>query len=251
MKCEHCGAPIGLEDKFCAYCGAPNTHALQHQADMEHYEREFKRTQSEVMKSTGRMARISSHLIILAVLVVLNIAAFIFAISAEERAWDAREKEQVKKASVYQADMDALIEAKEYQKLYSYYSANHVSSIDSLDHYWIICRAAGYYQTIYEILCGQKNLGYGSLYSHMAGLGDYDIEYLASQLGNLYEIENDYYGIKATKEELETIGEIREYTKALFLGYTTLTKEQVDELPNLSKARAMEMIREGVKMREQ
>ena len=97
MKCENCGAPIGLEDKFCAYCGAPNPHFLKHQADMEHYEKEFVKTQTEVMKSTGRMARISSNLIILAILVVLNIIAVVFAFSATDLAWNAREQAQKKK----------------------------------------------------------------------------------------------------------------------------------------------------------
>ncbi len=112
MKCENCGAPIGLEDKFCAYCGAPNPHALKHQADMEHYEQEFRKTQKEVMKSTGRMARISSNLIILAILVVLNIGAFIFAVRASDLAWDARQKAQEKRADEYRADLEELIEAK-------------------------------------------------------------------------------------------------------------------------------------------
>ena len=49
MKCPHCGAPLKMEDKFCTYCGAPNTLAMQHQADMEHYEREFTETQEEVL----------------------------------------------------------------------------------------------------------------------------------------------------------------------------------------------------------
>ncbi len=250
MKCEHCGAPIGLEDKFCAYCGAPNTHALQHQADMERYEREFRNTQTEVMKSTGRMARISSNLIVLAVLLVLNIAAFIFAVNASEFAWNAREKAQEKNAAVYQADMEELIEAKEYQKLYSYYSANHVSSVESLESYSIICRAAGYYQDIYEVLCGQKNMNFGTIYSHLRGISDYDVEYLASQLGRLYEVESDYYGVQPTERDKEVLAEIREYTKALFLGYTTLTEEEVEQLPNLSKTKAMEMIGKGVTVSE-
>lgn len=251
MKCENCGAPIGLEDKFCAYCGAPNSHFLKHQADMEHYEKEFVKTQAEVMKSTGRMARISSNLIILAILVVLNIIAVVFAFSATELAWNAREQAQKKNIATYRADMEELIEAKEYQKLYSYYSSNHITGIDELSDYSIICRASGYYQDIYETLCGQKNLGYGGIYNTLKGLGDYDVEYLASQLGRLYELESDYYFSKLSERDKEALEEIRTYTLALFRGYTTLTPEQVEELPNLSKAKAIETIKEGVKMREQ
>ncbi len=250
MKCEHCGAPIGLEDKFCAYCGAPNPHALKHQADMEHYEREFQKTQTEVMKSTGRMARISSNLIILAILVILNIGAFFFAVKAPDLAWDAREKAQEKRADEYRADLEELIEAKEYLKLYSYYNSNHISAVDSLYDYSAVCRAAGCYQNIYTTLCGRKNLGYGSIYSNLSGLSDYDVEYLASEVERLYAIENEYYGAKISERDQAVIEEIREYAEAIFLGYTTLTKEQVEELSNVSKSRAMEMIREEVTIRE-
>ena len=37
MKCEHCGADIDFEDKFCKSCGMPNSFAVRHIADMEQY----------------------------------------------------------------------------------------------------------------------------------------------------------------------------------------------------------------------
>ena len=34
MKCPHCGAQVGLEDKYCPFCGLPNEFAQKHQEDM-------------------------------------------------------------------------------------------------------------------------------------------------------------------------------------------------------------------------
>ena len=249
MKCEHCGAPIGLEDKFCAYCGAPNTQALLHQADMEHYQQEFQRTQAEVMKSTGRMARISSNLIILAVLVVLNIGAAIFLFNANELGWNARVKATEAKASVYQADMEEMIEEKEYLKLYDYYLSNHITSVDALSDYSGVCRAAGCLRNIYGILCGRNNLGMNS-YSTGKGIRPYEAESLADEIGRLWEIEDNYYGNELSERDKAVIAEIREYAKALLLGYTALDRGQVEELPNLSRTKAIEMIREGVTILE-
>ena len=41
MKCPHCGAQIGLEEKYCPFCGLPNEFARKHQEDMDRYEQEF------------------------------------------------------------------------------------------------------------------------------------------------------------------------------------------------------------------
>ncbi len=52
MKCPHCGAQIGLEEKYCPFCGLPNEFARKHQEDMDRYEQEFQQTQSEVYQKT-------------------------------------------------------------------------------------------------------------------------------------------------------------------------------------------------------
>ena len=75
--------------------------------------------------------------------------------------------------------------------------------------------------------------------------------YLASKLGRLYELEVIIISPSSARGTKRALEEIRTYTLALFRGYTTLTPEQVEELPNLSKAKAIETIKEGVKMREQ
>ena len=62
MKCPNCGAPLKMEDKFCTYCGAPNKLAVKHQQDMEHYEREFEKTQEEVLTKTRKAGSLAGFL---------------------------------------------------------------------------------------------------------------------------------------------------------------------------------------------
>ncbi|MBE5870699.1 MAG: hypothetical protein E7294_05520 [Lachnospiraceae bacterium] len=38
MKCEHCGAELGLLDQVCPYCGSTNTEAARHREEKEYYE---------------------------------------------------------------------------------------------------------------------------------------------------------------------------------------------------------------------
>ena len=79
MKCPNCGANIGLEDKFCTYCGSPNPFAKQHQEQMRQYQQQFEKTRAEVEKKANRFAKIAVPMTIFAILLVAIGAAAIFA----------------------------------------------------------------------------------------------------------------------------------------------------------------------------
>lgn len=52
MKCNNCGAPLQLDQKFCPNCGSPNEQGLKHANDMENYNRKFNRTRSKVISNS-------------------------------------------------------------------------------------------------------------------------------------------------------------------------------------------------------
>ena len=49
MKCNNCGAPIQMNQKFCPNCGSPNVEFKKHIDDMEQYDKKFNRTRSKVI----------------------------------------------------------------------------------------------------------------------------------------------------------------------------------------------------------
>ena len=73
MKCPHCGAQIGLEEKYCPFCGLPNEFARKHQEDMDRYEQEFQQTQSEVYQKTRHFTSLTVPLTVIFVLILLNL----------------------------------------------------------------------------------------------------------------------------------------------------------------------------------
>ena len=77
MKCPHCGAQIGLEEKYCPFCGLPNEFARKHQEDMDRYEQEFQQTQSEVYQKTRHFTSLTVPLTVIFVLILLNIVSFV------------------------------------------------------------------------------------------------------------------------------------------------------------------------------
>ncbi len=120
MKCPHCGAPLKMEDKFCTYCGAPNTLAMQHQADMEHYEREFTETQEEVLTKSRKAGHLTGYLVVLIVMIVLNIVAAFFSSNAWNFKYERRRVEATKQASIHRAALDKMIEEQDYIALRTY-----------------------------------------------------------------------------------------------------------------------------------
>ena len=51
MKCNSCGAEIGLTDEVCPYCGAVNTQSAAHLKEMEQYKDRSKKTKGKVKES--------------------------------------------------------------------------------------------------------------------------------------------------------------------------------------------------------
>ena len=78
MKCPHCGAQIGLEEKYCPFCGLPNEFARKHQEDIDRYEQEFQQTQSEVYQKTRHFTSLTVPLTVIFVLILLNYCFFCF-----------------------------------------------------------------------------------------------------------------------------------------------------------------------------
>ena len=81
MKCESCGSPLSLEQKFCPNCGNANTQAMQHAQDMEKYQEEFEYTKSHVYHKTKSFASNSVKAIVSCVLFVIIIVLIYLAVA--------------------------------------------------------------------------------------------------------------------------------------------------------------------------
>ena len=103
MKCDHCGANIGLEDKVCPYCGKINPYAQQHQQQMQHYQQQFEQTRQDVEEKANRFAGIAAPLTVLVISIVILIGSVIFAAKAYDIASAIRVRDMEKREDEFRS----------------------------------------------------------------------------------------------------------------------------------------------------
>lgn len=114
MKCQNCGAEIGLLDKVCPHCGSVNTESAGHQAEMKHYQKLSTKTKGKVRESIAQ----NVPLVVSVIALVLLIAGIGTALYVSENAslfshW-ARRKESMKKYEEYTVSLQRFLEKEDY-----------------------------------------------------------------------------------------------------------------------------------------
>ena len=242
MKCPKCGAPLRMEDKFCTYCGAPNTLAAKHQADMDHYEREFAETQQEVLKKSRKAGSLAAMLVVLVIMIILNVIAGFISANAWQIKYDRRKQQSAKHADEHIAAINRMIEEKDYISIRDYYFDNDMSDGDTFEAYSAIVHYAGSLEDLYGTLCDFDTYSHW----HSDSAKSSRVSYLASDIISLYEDpRSSYYRDEAvTEEKIAVIEDIRHQAEGLLVAYAGFDKEEVGELKNMSKSRIEEKVRE-------
>ena len=244
MKCPKCGAPLRMEEKFCTYCGAPNTLAAKHQADMDHYEREFAETQQEVLKKSRKAGSLAAMLVVLIIMIVLYIIAGFISANAWQIKYDRRKQEAAKHAEEHIAVINRMIEEKDYISIRDYYYDNDMADGETFEAYSAIVHYAGNLEDLYGTLCNFDAYSFWQSDSPNSSR----ITYLADDIIELYEDpKNNYYRDEAvTDDKMAIIEDIRHQAEGLLVAYAGFDKEEVGELKNMSKARIEEKVRESL-----
>ena len=246
IKCPNCGSQMGLEDKFCPYCGSPNTQAVQHQRDMEQFQDDYSETKEHVYRRTEVLRNQGSLLIMM----VLILIAMIIAIILNARAWDIGYKIREKNVARYSAtDTDIVeqyLEAGEYGKFTGYFDSNDMY-YDYDGTYDAVKSAARSYVRLFEYV---NDIQDPSSYLFREDAGSGGFEYLAENLMRIYTVEKDYSYNKEkvlTEDKLVYIHDIQERAGVMAKAYFGLTDEDVQEIPNMSAGKLEALLEERIK----
>lgn len=235
-----------MEDKYCPFCGLPNEFYQKHQKDMEHFQQEFRQTQSDVYQSTKRFSNLSASITIVFILFLLNIAAFIFVF----KSWDigsSIEKQRIHShLSEHQENIDSYIKNGDFCGLSTYFNQNSLYYEDSFDKYNALISAAESYRSIYRVLA---NTSSSNSYYFDEDEISYTIASLTRNLNTIFNTEEEYsYNREEyfTEETNAAITDLRTQTRALLVAYANLTPEEADSLPDLSSKKQKEYLERGL-----
>ena len=73
MKCRNCGGEVGLEERFCPYCGTPNEQAIRHFQDMADYQDRYAKTEAHVVGAAKRYAQIIPRVVVALLLLIATV----------------------------------------------------------------------------------------------------------------------------------------------------------------------------------
>ena len=250
MKCTHCGGNIGIEDKICPYCGAPNEQALEHQADMRRFEASFKETQAHVEERTSRFSRMAVPITLAVILLLAMAASVLFASRSYDIGRSLARRELAGHAADYQLQIDEWLSEKDYLNLYAFYENKNLYMLSGydggpLESYEMVFRASGYYSQFFEML--MQRMEPGSFYYKPERISATCSD-LADLLDRLYSISREDYFPEGcySQERLADVTGMQAQAQALLQTYAGFSREEAAGVSDYSKGRLQVMLEEKI-----
>ena len=245
MKCPNCGGNISLEDRFCPFCGAPNTLAMQHAQDMAEYREDYEQTKQEVYAGQKRLSAVVVRVVVLVALIIAcSVVLTLLDNGIYSIRRDRKAREAEKNIVEYTAVMDQYLAEGDYLEFHSFCEEHNLRFLDAYSKYEPAIAAANDYTYCITYLLTAEFPG---PYDDRARY----IGYMADSLDSFYKDRmDDFYGDAEDEKETRAIYEkahdgMQTQLERALVTYMGLTKEQAESLPTLSKAKRTVLIEEA------
>lgn len=237
MLCEKCGHKIGVEELKCPHCGADNPFALQHEQNMQQYDKRFDKTGKGVLERARSMGELGVKAAVIVILIIGSIITSLIESYnySDHDDRDTRSRDAVKYSQEYTAELDELIENGEYMESVSYmYSHGIMNSgdeaYDELRGYKYV--ASDYYecmQYIEEIVLRSDNEEY---FDHL----DTYISGFCMYLEDFRETYEVWAGSDSSVKYHPYIQDLESELRTAMGVYFSMDEDEVEEFLSLSEA---------------
>ena len=186
MKCPYCGGEVGLEERFCSYCGRPNEQAQRHHQDMARFRRQYAATEAAVVDKAEKYARAIPRVVAILLMLIASIAMwvvssnlYLYPENTRRRAAEKNPQPVIEKMEGYLADRD-------YMSFASYCEYNDLRTYNSpFEDYSDLRWCASYYQ---DFMIRAENLFLqGDREKWIRYSASYDVQRLCQALDDFQE----------------------------------------------------------------
>ena len=245
MKCKKCRHEIGAEELKCPNCGADNPFALQHEQNMQKYEKKYDATEKEVKGFSQAVEGLGKKA---AILIVLLIGIMIMTVVSSSNYADPDEDKAVrqeaeKNAAAYAKELDGFLERGEYVECVSFLYAHELMNFppEELDRFHSVQYVA---QEYYECISGMEEMILRSDDpDYFDGL-DSDIEIFCMYLDGFYEVLEAQKSSEKDEKYLSYILDMDTELKAAMRTYFSMDEEELQEFLGLSRAQKAVKVQE-------
>lgn len=243
MLCEYCGSKMQPGNRLCPFCGLAASGEDHSSTQTASFETSAHQTASQSAPQAG--SRIKTPLIIFFILLILNICAITLVVKSWDIA-DAIVTWQVNKnAQTHIQELQSRLDAQDYIGYHLYYQNNNLYACSELDDYDAVSLACNYLYYLYETAVDFSE--YREYHFSAETLPD-TVEDFTNYASFIFSVEQNYsYDPDyVTDDKLAIISHIQNQAKAILVAYCGLTKEEVQQLPDLSYTRQYEIMERGL-----
>lgn len=243
MKCKYCGNNLNIEDKFCPYCGRPNPFAQKHQEEMERYEKDYSETKKDVLEKSRRLNRKTVMITVIAVLIAL-IASCCFVLSrTSDIRYDMLKKAQAKEFPTHSAEIERLMDERDYLAVNAYVEENQLSYITTYeDAYSCVMNASNYYKYFYVYLMELQGI---KKYPDKYVLSEEEgVEHIAEFIHTVYEcgVPQEYNKESFTENNKAYVKDLTKEMETMVQGYFGLSDEDIEKMRTMSEAKIVVLL---------
>lgn len=250
MKCPSCGANLTIDDERCSFCGVDNPFAVKHRKEMHRFTREFNQTKEEVMRKSSHVNYWAVKITLIAVLVAANLGILFFINNSYDFEYFFKARKIESNYTYHKQQLDALEENRDYIAFSCYWSDNDMYCCDRFDEYYAVNQACSNFTYLYQytmdiVLKDETESTYFSKEDRVAYVAD-QIEYIYK-----YAKKGEYDDEERFKpQHQECMDDLVEDMEAFVQTYYGLTDEEMESFADLSKARRLILLEEGIEQYE-
>lgn len=244
MKCEYCGSELLSDTGYCPFCGLPVSDAKLASAEPVYQPSVISAPVSKTPEKTGSLLK--APLITLAILIILNIAALVFAVYSWDISYSVQEWQTNKNSHVHMEQLQGYLEAEDYIGYHLYYYEHNLYACSDLDDYHVVHHVCSNLYDVYDIVADfSSNREYYFAEEELPRTADLITNYVNS----VFTVKQNYGYNDAyfTPDKVAVIEKVRNQLCSILVAYCGLTKEEVSQLPDISHDKMYELIERGLK----